>query len=248
MKILLSNDDGYTAPGIQCLAEVLADIVDITVIAPDRNCSGASNSLTLDRPLRITQMADSHYMVNGTPTDCVHLALTGALDVQPDMVISGINRGYNLGDDIMYSGTVAGAMEGRYLGFPALAVSLGSPAEHYQAAAAIVKEMVTLMREKPLPSDTILNINVPDLPLSKIEGIEVTYFGRRHASEPTIKVEDPRGGELYWIGLPGDARDINEGSDFFAVRSNRVSVTPFRMDWTDYDGFDRLHDWIDTIK
>lgn len=247
MRILLSNDDGYRAPGIQCLAEALSSIAEVTTIAPDRDRSGASNSLTLDRPLTVTKVKEAVYCVNGTPTDCVHLALTGLFDQLPDMVISGINRGYNLGDDVMYSGTVAAAIEGRYLGLPTLAVSLGNPCQHYQAAAELVKNLVAGICQRPLPSDTILNVNVPDLPIEKIEGLQLTYFGKRHPSEPLIKMENPRGQTVYWIGLAGAARDINDGSDFYAVKSSKVSITPFRLDWTDYEGFERLQQWLERL-
>lgn len=245
MKILLSNDDGFQAPGIQCLARTLSDIAEVTTIAPDRDRSGASNSLTLDRPLKITEISDNVYSCNGTPTDCVHLALTGFLEQMPDMVVSGINRGYNLGDDVLYSGTAAAAIEGRYLGLPSIAVSLGRPAKNYSAAALVVKDLILKVRQKPLTSEAVLNVNVPDLPLNRLQGYQVTHFGKRHPADSLIKVNNPRGGHLYWIGLPGDAQDDgSEESDFYVVQSGKVSITPFRLDWTSYQDYNYLQQWL----
>ncbi|MFI4963563.1 MAG: 5'/3'-nucleotidase SurE, partial [Legionellales bacterium] len=200
MKILVSNDDGVIAPGIRILATELATIAEVDVVAPDRNRSGASNSLTLRQPLRVRHLENGYYSVEGTPTDCVHLALTGFLNPIADMVVSGINEGGNLGDDVLYSGTVAAAMEGRNLGLPALAVSLvGENVQHYDTAALIAKRLVLQLKSNNLPSQTILNVNVPDVPIDKIKGIQVTRLGTRHGSEPVIRQLDPRGRVIYWV-------------------------------------------------
>lgn len=249
MKILISNDDGVMAPGIRALAGELAAIADIEVVAPDRNRSGASNSLTLTRPLRVRKQDNGHYSVEGTPTDCVHLALTGFLESDIDMVISGINEGANLGDDILYSGTVAAAMEGRYLGFPAIAVSIvGNNIEHYDTAATITRKLVDNLHRIKLPSQTILNINVPDIPLNNLRGIEVTRLGTRHSAEPVIKEYDPRGRPIYWIGPPGLEADAGPGTDFYAVSHNYVSITPLHLDLTHYRLFDDLSEWLNTMN
>ncbi|AHE67522.1 5'/3'-nucleotidase SurE [Legionella oakridgensis ATCC 33761 = DSM 21215] len=215
MKILISNDDGVFAPGIRSLANELSTVADIEVMAPDRNRSGASNSLTLSQPLRVKKLDNGYYSVEGTPTDCVHLALTGFFESSADMVVSGINEGANLGDDILYSGTVAAAMEGRYLGLPAMAVSMvGDNIQHYDTAATITRQLILKLRTHRLPAQTILNINVPDLPLDKILGFEVTRLGTRHGAEPVIKEYDPRGRPIYWIGPPGVEADAGPGTDF----------------------------------
>ncbi len=244
MRILVSNDDGVLAEGIGVLARALEDIAEIYVIAPDRNRSGASNSLTLTRPLYVKQLKKGYYSVEGTPTDCVHLALTGFFDLTFDMVISGINDGANLGDDVLYSGTVAAAMEGRHLGFPSVAVSLaGRPAQHYETAATLVKNLALKLQEDPLLSQTILNINVPNIPLNKIRGIEVTRLGTRHSAEPTVKSSDPRGRSIYWIGPPGGAADAGPGTDFYAISQDCVSMTPLHLDLTHYKEFEHIAAW-----
>ncbi len=244
MRILVSNDDGVLAPGIRVLAETLKDIAEIYVMAPDRNRSGASNSLTLLNPLRVRKLDSGYHSIEGTPTDCVHLALTGFFDFEFDMVISGINDGANLGDDVVYSGTVAAAMEGRNLGFPAIAVSLaGRPVEHYETAAIIVKNLAAKLKSDPLRSQTILNINVPNVPLDSIRGIEVTRLGTRHAAEPTIEARDPRGRSIYWIGQPGEQADAGPGTDFYAISQNTVSITPLQLDMTHYKIFEQVSDW-----
>lgn len=249
MRILVSNDDGVLAPGIRALANELSTIAEIEVVAPDRNRSGASNSLTLTRPLRIKQLDNGHYSVEGTPTDCVHLALTGFLEPSIDMVVSGINDGANLGDDILYSGTVAAAMEGRYLGQPAIAISMvGDNIQYYDTAAAIAKNLVLKLRSNCLPSHTILNVNVPDLPHEKIKGIEVTRLGTRHGAEPIIKEYDPRGRPIYWVGPPGLESDAGPGTDFYAISQGCVSITPLHLDMTHYKAFDQLSAWLDEIK
>jgi len=241
MHILISNDDGYQAPGIVCLAEALRTVARITVVAPDRDRSGASNSLTLDAPIRARQMENGFTRVEGTPTDCVHLAITGLLDEEPDMVVSGINSGANLGDDVLYSGTVAAAMEGRFLGLPAIAVSLvaASPT-HYETAARVTLSLLTQMGRQSIPAETILNVNVPDLPWEQLAGWQVTRLGHRHKSEPVIRQTDPRGRPIYWVGPAGAEQDAGPGTDFHAVRNGYVSVTPIHVDLTRYDTLDQL--------
>lgn len=243
MRILISNDDGYLAPGLQALASAVGAVAEVTVVAPDRDRSGASHSLTLRQPLRVQRARNGFFYVDGTPTDCVHLAITGLMEQEPDMVISGINRGPNLGDDVLYSGTVAAAMEGRWLGFPALAVSLaGTRPTHYETAAAIVVEMVEAMRE--LPPETILNINVPDVPLPQIKGTRATRLGNRHKSEPAVRDTDPGGETIYWVGPPGHEQDAGEGTDFDAVRRSIVSVTPLTTDLSKHAEIDQTQRWL----
>lgn len=249
MRILVSNDDGVSAPGIFVLANTLASIADIDVIAPDRNRSGASNSLTLSHPLRVKRLDNGYHSVEGTPTDCVHIALTGYFDTMADMVVTGINDGANLGDDVLYSGTVAGAMEGRFLGLPAIAVSMvGSNIKHYDTAAAIVRQLVLKLKTHALPSQTIFNVNVPNLPLDEIKGIEVTRLGSRHRAEPMIKEHDPRGRPIYWVGPPGAESDSGPGTDFYAVNKGCVSITPLHLDMTHYKIFDQVVTWIDGLS
>ncbi len=245
MKILLSNDDGYQATGLVCLAEHLQMVADITVVAPDRNRSGASNSLTLDNPIRASKAANGFVFVDGTPTDCVHLAVTGLLDELPDMVISGINAGSNLGDDTIYSGTVAAAMEGRFLGLPAIAVSLvGEHLTHYATAAKAVLRILDRLKNTPLPIDTILNVNVPDIPWAELEGFAATRLGRRHKSEPVVKQFDPRGRPIYWVGPVGPEEEAGPGTDFYAVRHKKVSVTPIKIDMTRYESIEPIAEWL----
>ena len=245
MKILISNDDGYQSPGIRCLADALSALGQVTVVAPDRDRSGASNSLTLDNPIRATTAGDGFIRVDGTPTDCVHLAITGLLEEEPDMVVSGINAGANLGDDVLYSGTVAAAMEGRFLGLPAIAISLVTQLPtHLETAARVARELVGRLQQDPLPADTILNVNVPDLPWEKIGGMQATRLGHRHKSEPVIRATDPRGRPIYWVGPPGREQDAGEGTDFFAVRHGFVSVTPIQVDLTRYDALDKVAGWL----
>ncbi len=223
-------------------------LADVDVVAPDRNRSGASNSLTLARPLRVRQEQSGVYCVDGTPTDCVHLALSGLLEVQPDMVISGINAGANLGDDVLYSGTVAAAMEGRSLGYPAIAVSTVAPEpQHYETAARVVKTLIEHLGRQPLPADTILNVNVPDVPWEALQGFQSTTLGNRHRAERVIRDEDPRGRRIYWIGPAGDERECGPGTDFHAVRHNRVSVTPIHTDLTHYNTVESLGTWLDGL-
>ena len=233
MRILLSNDDGYFAPGIAILAETLSKLAAITVVAPERDRSGASNSLTLDRPLTVRESANGFLFVNGTPTDCVHLAVTGLLEELPDMVISGINLGANMGDDTIYSGTVAAATEGYLLGIPSLAISLASKAgRHYETAARVTVELVARFQRQPPPEPVLLNVNVPDIPYDDLKGFEVTRLGRRHKAEPVIKTKTPRNQTVYWVGAAGPAQDAGSGTDFHALEAERVSLTPLQMDLT----------------
>ncbi|MGQ3887711.1 5'/3'-nucleotidase SurE [Legionella sp. CNM-1927-20] len=249
MRILISNDDGVYAPGIRALATEMAKIAEIDVVAPDRNQSGSSNSLTLTKPLHVARLDNGYYSVEGTPTDCVHLALTGLLDNVADIVVSGINDGANLGDDTLYSGTVAAAVEGRYLGFPALAFSMvGDNIKHFDTAAIIARKLVSKMRPKMLPIQTILNVNVPDLPLNKIKGFKVTRLGTRHGAEPIVKDVDPRGRPIYWIGPPGIEANAGPGTDFHAVSQNYVSITPLHLDMTHLKVFKQLTNWVDQIE
>ncbi len=249
MRILVSNDDGVHSPGIHALAKEMETLGEVVVIAPDRNRSGASNSLTLSSPLRVRQIENGFYSVDGTPTDCVHLALTGFMEPTADIVVSGINDGANLGDDILYSGTVAAAMEGRYLGFPAIAFSLvGDNIQHYDAAAKIAREIILKMKSDVLPTQTILNVNIPNLPLEEIRGIEITRLGTRHKAEPVVRAKDPRGRTVYWVGAPGMQSDAGPGTDFYAINQNCVSMTPLQIDMTHYRVFEQLSDWIKDIN
>jgi len=245
MHILLSNDDGYFAPGLNILAEALAPLAKITVVAPEQNRSGASNSLTLDRPLAVRRASNGFFFVNGTPTDCVHIAVTGLLDKLPDMVISGINDGANMGDDTIYSGTVAAATEGFLLDIPSLAVSMSQHnATHFITAAKVVADMVRRFQERPYPNPVLMNINVPDVPHDQIKGECVTRLGKRHKAEAVIKASTPRGETVYWVGAAGAAQDADEGTDFHAVEHGMVSVTPLQIDLTQYAQLDALKSWL----
>ncbi|MCW0465346.1 5'/3'-nucleotidase SurE [Xanthomonas sacchari] len=248
MRVLVSNDDGVDAPGIRMLAEQLRGAGhEVTVVAPDRDRSGASNSLTLDLPIRLKRIDHYTCSVAGTPTDCVHLALTGMLEFDPDIVVSGINNSANLGDDVIYSGTVSAAMEGRFLGLPAVAVSLVShnhDPRHFQTAARAAVEIVAQLKADPLPADTILNVNVPDLPWQEIKGFEVTRLGNRHRSEPCLPQTDPRGGTVYWIGPAGREQDAGPGTDFHAVRAGFISITPIQVDLTRYQALEKVASWV----
>jgi len=241
MRLLLSNDDGYQAAGLVELFEALKNEGEVTVVAPERDRSGASNSLTLTRPLRCRQSPNGFYFVDGTPTDCVHLAITGLLQQEPDIVLSGINRGANLGDDVLYSGTVAAAMEGRFLGYPAIALSLvGHAGQNFATAARVAGKLLSSIREHSLPADTILNVNIPDLPYDELKGFEATRLGHRHKAEPVIKSEDPLGQPIYWVGPPGAEDDAGPGTDFHAVRRGKVSITPLQVDLTRYQAVDAV--------
>ena len=248
MQILLSNDDGCTAPGLLRLRDELRLHHEVTVVAPDRNRSGASNSLTLSIPVRVQTHDDGTRCVDGTPTDCVHLALTGMLDTAFDIVVSGINAGSNLGDDTLYSGTVAAAMEGRFLGYSAVAVSCCArePA-HYATAARVAVQIVERLRTDPLPENVILNVNVPDVPYEDLQGFEVTRLGNRHRAEKVIPAEDPRGRQIGWIGAAGGAGDAGPGTDFHAIEHRRVSITPLLVDLTRYAAMDRLATWAKNL-
>jgi len=246
LKILISNDDGYLSTGINALANALSKVAEIVVVAPDRNQSGVSNSLTLHTPLRIQKVRDNHYFVNGTPSDCVHLALSGFLEEEPDIVVSGINHGANLGDDVIYSGTVAAAMEGRFLGFPAIAVSLVGPhATHFDTAARVTCELIRRLQTRPLPSDVILNVNVPDRPYDELAGMRAARLGFRHRSEPMIRSKDPYGRNIYWIGPAGEGQDAGEGTDFAALESGAVAVTPLKVDLTRHESLPRIGEWLE---
>lgn len=251
LRVLVSNDDGVDAPGIRVLAEHLATVGEVTVVAPDRDRSGASNSLTLDQPIRVTRLDDGRYRVAGTPTDCVHLALSGLLEHEPHIVVSGINNSANLGDDVIYSGTVSAAMEGRFLGLPAIAVSLVSHdhrGTHYDSAARAVLLLMRRLLVDPLPADTILNVNVPDLPWNEIRGLAVTRLGRRHRAAPCIEQTDPRGRPVYWIGPPGAAEDDGPGTDFNAVRDGYVSITPIHVDLTRFQALEKVSGWVAALQ
>ena len=248
MKILVSNDDGYLATGINVLTAALEEVADVVVVAPDRNRSAASNSLTLKVPLRVSEVAPNRYKVDGTPSDCVHLALTGFLDFVPDLVVSGINHGANLGDDVIYSGTVAAAMEGRFLGLPTIAVSLvGNDLQHFETAAAIASELVQKIERAPLASDVVLNLNVPNIALNELKGIQATRLGFRHKSEQILKDTDPYGRPIYWVGPAGEGQDAGEGTEFFAVKQGFASVTPLKVDLTRYTAIDDLSDWLGPV-
>lgn len=253
MRVLVSNDDGVDAPGIRILAEGLrAAGHDVRVVAPDRDRSGASNSLTLDMPVRVTRLDEHTWRVAGTPTDCVHLALTGMFDedAEPDIVVSGINNSANLGDDVIYSGTVSAAMEGRFLGLPAVAVSLVTADHkpmHFETAARAAVEIVARLKADPLPADTILNVNVPDRAWEDITGFEVTRLGNRHRSEPCVPAQDPRGRSLFWIGPAGREQDAGIGTDFHAVRTGHISITPIHVDLTRYQALEQVASWVGSL-
>lgn len=249
MRILLSNDDGYLAPGLAQLAASLADLGELSVVAPESNCSGASNSLTLDRPLRLHTAGNGFQYVNGTPSDCVHLAVTGMFAEQPDMVVSGINFGANMGDDTIYSGTVAAATEGYLLGVPSIAISLASFAgEHFDTAGRVARELVQRFSAQPFSAPILLNVNVPDVPYEQLRGIQVTRLGRRHKAESAVKSVSPRGDTLYWIGAAGPAADAGEGTDFYAVQHGWVSVTPLQIDLTHAGQLADVRHWVTPIN
>ncbi|MBS1197354.1 MAG: surE [Proteobacteria bacterium] len=245
MRILVCNDDGYLAPGLLALASALSELAEIVVVAPERNQSGASNSLTLNRPLSVRKAENGFLFVNGTPTDCVHLAVTGLLDFLPDMIVSGINQGANMGDDTIYSGTVAAAMEGFLLGIPSLAISLTSfEAEHYETAARVARDLVERFIRQPIRQPVLLNINVPDLPYENLAGMEVTRLGKRHKAESVVRMVSPRNETVYWVGAAGAAQDAGSGTDFNAVERNMVSVTPLQVDLTHYSQIATINEWM----
>jgi len=245
MKILVSNDDGYLATGINVLTDALERVADVVVVAPDRNRSAASSSLTLHTPLRVTEVAKNRYKVDGTPSDCVHLALTGFLEYEPDLVVSGINHGANLGDDVIYSGTVAAALEGRFLGLPTIAVSLvGQNLKHFNAAARVASELVQKIDRTGVAPDLVLNVNVPDRPYDELKGVKATRLGFRHKSEQILKDSDPYGRPIYWVGPAGDGQDAGEGTDFHAIEQGYASVTPLRVDLTRHESVPVIADWL----
>ncbi len=246
MRILLSNDDGYQATGLRALHEAVGRVADAVVVAPDRDRSGASNSLTLELPIRAQTVSPGVTRVEGTPTDCVHLAITGLLDQEPDMVVSGINAGANMGDDVIYSGTVAAATEGRFLGYPAMAVSLASHRpQHFETAAEVAVGLLRRLQAAALTPDVILNVNVPDVPYVELKGVRATRLGHRHKAEPVVKSSDPRGRPIYWVGPAGAEQDAGEGTDFHAVRNGYVSVTPLQVDLTRHQSLKTISAWLE---
>ncbi|GIU37766.1 5'/3'-nucleotidase SurE [Shewanella colwelliana] len=248
INILVSNDDGVTAPGIAALSQALSTDYQVMTVGPDRNCSGASNSLTLTNPLRINKLDNGYISVSGTPTDCVHLAIRELYSEEPHIVVSGINAGANMGDDTLYSGTVAAAMEGRFLGLPAIAISLvGRDLKHYDTAAYYATKLVARLIDTPIAQDQILNVNVPDLPRGQIKGIKVTRLGARHRAEGMIRTQDPAGKEIFWLGPPGEEQDASEGTDFHAVANGYVSVTPLTVDLTAYNQISTMKQWIEQL-
>lgn len=245
MRILLSNDDGYFAPGLNVLAQYMASLADITVVAPERNRSGASNSLTLDRPLNVRRAQNGFFYVNGTPTDCVHLALTGLMESPPDMVISGINDGANMGDDTIYSGTVAAAMEGYLLDIPSMAISMSQHnSTHFETAARVAVELVQHYQQHGFQSSTLLNVNVPDVPYAELKGKAVTRLGKRHKAEPVVQLRTPRGETVYWVGAAGQPNDGGEGTDFYAVAHGQVSISPIQVDLTKHTQLNEIKQWL----
>ena len=245
MHILVSNDDGYRAPGLSAMVEAVSDFGKVTVIAPNQDRSGASNSLTLTVPIRVEQIENGYFVCSGTPTDCVHLGITGLMPQEPDMIISGINNARNLGDDVLYSGTVGAAMEGRFLGLPAIAVSLaGDDPIHFDTAGNVVRQLLEKMLQAPLSPSTILNINVPDLPRDQISGWQATRLGGRDRACPAIRARDPVGKDIYWIGAAGVEQDAGPGTDFFAIAQGYVSITPLTADMTDRTRLVELDEWL----
>lgn len=245
MRILLSNDDGYFAPGLGALYEALSGLGDVMVVAPEQNRSGASNSLTLDRPLFLKKAASGFYFVNGTPTDCVHLAVTGMLDELPDIIVSGINNGANMGDDTIYSGTVAAATEGFLLGIPSIAISLTSfEGSNYESAGLVARELVERFIKNPIKEPVLLNVNVPDIPYAELKGMEVTRLGRRHKAEAVVKTISPRNETVYWVGAAGAAADAGAGTDFNAVERGWVSITPLQIDLTHTAQLPAVRQWM----
>ena len=248
MEILLSNDDGVHSPGLLAHADVLRELGNIHVVAPDSNCSAFSHALTLGKPLYPEVLHNGFISLNGTPADCVHLALNGMLGFKPDLVVSGINVGANLGDDVLYSGTVAAAMEGRFLSTPSFAVSMvDAEATNFRAAAHITLRLLKGLSNFNLPSNTVLNINIPPGPTEEIKGIVVTRLGHRGPAKDVVEIIDPRGRKHYWIGAAGEELDAGPGTDFFAIKEGYVSITPLQADMSCYEEFDNLAKWVETI-
>lgn len=251
MKILVSNDDGYRAAGLTALRGALAGLAELTVVAPERNHSGASNALTLELPLRVSQFEPNGYFVSGTPTDCVHLAISGLFDFEHDMVVAGINHGENLGDDVLYSGTVAAAIEGRFLGLPTVAFSLRRPPsgeQDFAAAARVARILVERLVSRPLERNTILNVNIPHLPFEQLRGFRATRLGHRHRSEKAVRTTDPRGRPVYWVGEAGEGKDDGPGTDFEAIAQGHVSVTPLQIDLTRHAALETVDRWLDDLR
>ncbi|NCX93476.1 MAG: 5'/3'-nucleotidase SurE [Gammaproteobacteria bacterium] len=250
MHILVTNDDGILAPGIVALAKALSEIAKITVIAPDRNMSGVSSAISLETPLRVMEVRDNWYQLNGTPADCAKLALSGFLNDEPDLVVSGINSGQNLGDDVVYSGTVGAAIEGRFLGLPSIAISCAGSKEpmHFDTAAQIALKLVKNLKRQPIDPGLILNVNVPNLPLSELKGIRVTRQGERHFSEPLVPTVDGRDKRIYWLGEPGRIKDGSEGTDFHAIHTGYVAVTPMRVDMTAHQMINKMQRWVEEMQ
>ncbi|TAL78150.1 MAG: 5'/3'-nucleotidase SurE [Burkholderiaceae bacterium] len=247
MRILVANDDGYNAPGLEALVGALKGLGELTIVAPETNCSGASNSLTLNRPLSVRQAPNGFYFVNGTPSDCVHIALTGLLDFRPDLVVSGINNGANMGDDTLYSGTVAAATEGFLFGIPSVAFSLvRKGSDHLDSAARVARQIIERQLAQPLGA-MLLNVNIPDIPFEEVQGLAVTRLGKRHPSEPVVKSSTPYGDPVYWIGPVGTVSDSSADTDFGAIKRNMVSVTPLRLDLTHYEQLQSVKDWMQTL-
>jgi len=248
MRILVSNDDGYFSPGIAALAQAMRSFGEVTVVAPEADRSGASNSLTLDRPLYVRRSSQGFYYVNGTPTDCVHVAVTGFLDHRPDLVVSGINNSANLAEDTLYSGTVAAAMEGYLLGLPAIAFSLASRSfEHLETAVAVAQQVVRRLIDQPFAKARLLNVNIPAVPMDELQGYALTRLGRRHVAQPVETAVSPRGETVYWVGPPGGQREAGPGTDFHALNQSRVSVTPLQVDLGDSDGFQEVGPWLEKM-
>ncbi len=248
MRILVSNDDGYFSPGIAALAQAMQTFGEVTVVAPEADRSGASKSLTLDRPLYVRRSSQGFYYVNGTPTDCVHVAVTGFLDHRPDLVVSGINNSANLAEDTLYSGTVAAAMEGYLLGLPAIAFSLASRSfEHLETAVAVAQQVVRRLIDQPFAKARLLNVNIPAVPMDELQGYELTRLGRRHVAQPVETAVSPRGETVYWVGPPGGQREAGPGTDFHALNQSRVSVTPLQVDLGDSDGFQEVGPWLEKM-
>jgi 5'/3'-nucleotidase len=245
MHILVSNDDGYLAPGLRALADAMRAFGDVTVVAPEQNCSGASNSLTLSRPLSVRRADNGFLFVNGTPTDCVHIALTGLLERSPDLVVSGINDGQNMGDDTIYSGTVAAAMEGYLFGLPSIAFSMTQRGHrHLDSAARVAAVVVERFRSGRPPTPFLLNVNIPDRPFSELRGLACTRLGKRHPSEPVVRTLSPRGDTIYWVGAAGEAADASPGTDFHATANGLVSVTPLQIDLTHTEQLESVTQWL----
>ena len=246
MRILVANDDGYQSPGIISLHKAMSGLGKSTMVAPDRNCSGASSSLTLSGPVSVRQHANDVFAVQGTPADCVNIALSGLLESSVDIVVSGINDGPNMGDDVLYSGTVAAAMEGRFLGLPAIALSMASHnPTHYKTAAMVAEKLVKQLVDNPLPIGTVLNVNVPDVSNEDLQGMRLTRLGTRHPSANAIKQTSPRGDTIFWIGAAGEVKDDGDGTDFHAVAENYASVTPITTDLTNVDALLPVSRWLE---